>query len=122
MEIKLLAASVNSPSTLEVTAESTGLVPISRVALATQTITQSDTAYPDDSFVWSASADSEGTFTFYAVPQTNSGNERASNQWNGFPWGQVSGSDWNVRNAISQYAQHASMPTAMYGQMINLYA
>jgi hypothetical protein len=120
--IRLLAASVNTPSTPEVNAEYTSLVPASSLALATRTIARNDTAYPDDDFVWSASASSDGSFTFYAVPQNNSGSGGASSQWEGFFSAQVSGSDWFTHNAVAQYALHGSMPTAMYGQLINLYA
>jgi hypothetical protein len=121
MEIKLLAASVEMPPTSEVNAEYTSLVP-SGSALATLKTTQNDTAYPDDRFVWSASAGTDGTFNFYAMPLKNSGSGDASNQGNSIPSWQVSGSDWYANNAVFQYALHASMPTPMNGQLINLYA
>lgn len=120
MEIKLLAASVEMPPTSEVNAEY--LVPSGNRALATRKPTQNDTAYPDDRFVWSASARTDGTFDFYAMPLKNSESGDPSNQGNSIPSWQVSGSDWYANNAVFQYALHASMPAQMNGQLINLYA
>jgi hypothetical protein len=122
MDIKLLAASVDTPRTSELNAEYTSLVPSGSRALDTRRSTQKDTAYPDDNFVWSASAGSDGTFNFFAVPPGNSGSGNASGSGNNIPSWQVSGSDWYANNAVFQYALHASMPTPMNGQLINLYA
>jgi hypothetical protein len=122
MEIKLLATSVDMPPISGENSQSTSLVPTSGLALATRTSTWNDTAYPEDDFVWSASAGSDGSFTFYAVPQKNSGNSDASTQRPSFPSAQISFSDWCTRTAVAQYALHASMPTPMRSQLINLYA
>jgi hypothetical protein len=119
MDIKLLDGSVEVPPTSEVNAEYTSLVPANRLALATRTVARNYTAYPDDDFVWSASAGSDGTFDFYAMPQKNSGSIGASGQ---FQSAQVSVSGWHKQNAIFQYALHASMPQSFYGHAINLYA
>lgn len=122
MEIKLLAASVDLPPTSEVTAEYTSLVPTNRLAVSTRSNAQNDTAYPSDNFIWSASASDDGTFNFYAVPQKSSGNAWDSNQWDGSLSSQMSGSGWYMQNAIFQYTLHASMPTPMSGQLVDLYA
>lgn len=121
--INLLAASVDLPSTSEVNAEYTSLVPASSLALAARTSAwNDDTAYHKDDFIWSAAAGSDGSFTFYAVPQKSSGNSGPSSQLHSFPSAQISPSGWPARNAVAQYALHASMPTPMYGRFINLYA
>jgi hypothetical protein len=125
--IRLLTASVDPPPPSEVNAEYVSLVPArrtaldSRTALAPRTRSLSDIAYPSEDYIWSVSAGDDGSFTFYAVPQKNSGNSAAS-QWNGFSSAQQSGSGWYACNAIAQYALQASMPTPMNGQLINLYA
>jgi hypothetical protein len=120
--IRLLPASADMPPTSEVTAEYTSLVPANRLAVSTRSNARNDIAYPSDNFVWSASASDDGTFTFYAMPQKGSGDERASSQWDGSLSSQVSGSGRYMQNAIFQYALHASMPTPMFGQLVNLYA
>jgi hypothetical protein len=120
--IRLLAAPVDPPPISEVIAEYTSLVPANSLALATRTGERNDTSDPHDDFFWSASAGSDGSSTFLALPQKNSGNEWDSSPWNSFPLAQASGSDWYTQNAIFQYALHASMPATVNGQLINLYA
>jgi hypothetical protein len=125
--IRLLAASNDSTPIPELESQSTSLVPISSQALAALTTPRSDAAYPDDSYTWTASAGSDGTFTFYAVPQQKSGNNGASSQWGN----DTSNSGWNtqaLRFAAAQYALSASLPPPMYGSanapgsLINVYA
>jgi hypothetical protein len=122
MEITLIAASVDTPSTSGVNAESRNLISTGSLVLAPRTIARSYTAYPADDFIWSASAANDGSFSYDAVPQKNSGSSYASNQWNSLSSTRMSGSDWHTRNAIFQYALHAGMPTPTNGQLINLYA
>lgn len=125
MEINLLAAPVILPPTPEANSASTSLVPIDRLAVATRTITGSDTAYPDDRFVWSVAAGKDGSFLFYAVPQTNAQNGGASNQRHDFLAAHAVGLDWNALNmchAAAQYALLASMPMSMYAHLLNVYA
>lgn len=120
--IRLLAAPVILPPASDVSGESANLVPSSRLASATRAITRSDTAYPVDRYIWSASAGDDGTFHFYAMPATNFGNDSASEDGSesasgfGFSWYAASAS-----SAVAAYQMHASAP-AMYGQLINVYA
>jgi hypothetical protein len=120
--INLLAASADIPPASEVSTGHMSLVLANRQALATRAIPRYDIAYPDDNFVWSASASDDGSLNFYAVPLKSSGKGTDSSQWDDFQSPQVSGSDWYTQNAIHQYALHASMPMQMSGRSINLYA
>jgi hypothetical protein len=99
MEIRLLAAPVEVPFTGEVNRDCTGLVRAYDPA-ADREITRSDTAYPEESYTWSASASDDGSFQFVAVP--NSRDDRASG-WNAFS-GLVFG-----HNAVAQYLLYASL-------------
>jgi hypothetical protein len=123
MEIKLLPASVDMPTTSQVNAEYMGLVPTNRLAVATWTIKNNDdAAYPSDSFGWSASAGEDGTFNFYATPLKNSWDGDVSSQLSSFlPW-QGYDARANVQNAVFQYALHASMPSPISRQSLNVYA
>jgi hypothetical protein len=125
--IRLLAAPIDPSHTSEVDVQSTSLVPINRLAIATRKAPSGDTAYPGDNYTWTASAGSDGSFTFYAVPQKQSGNGQASSQWDG----DASSAGWNtqaLRNAAAQYALNASLPPPMYGSgyttgtLVNVYA
>lgn len=118
--IKLLAASTDIPITSEVSAEYMSLVPAGRLELANRTAARNDTAYPNDSFVWSASASADGSFHFYAIPSKSYGSDDTAGQSDSFY--QAPSSDWYRNNAVFQYTLHASMPTPMSGQLINLYA
>jgi hypothetical protein len=120
--IRLLAASVETPSTSEANPQYLTLVPTSRPPVAAWAITRNDPVYQDDDFVWSASAGSDGSFTFSAASQKNSGTSNDSSRRDGSPATQVSGSDWYMSNAIFQYALHTSLSAPMSGQLINLYA
>ncbi len=82
--IRLLAAPFDPPSLPAVSAEYMGVVPASRLALTRQASTRNDIASPDENFVWSAYAGSDGSFTFYAVPRKSSADDCASSQWGGF--------------------------------------
>jgi len=112
--IRLLAAPVDTPPTSEVNAEYSN-----RLALATRS-SPSDTAYPADDYIWSASANSDGSFTFDATPQ-NSKNTGTSALWDGSVFSPASSSDWYTRNAAFQYGLHASMPTPSSGQFVSVY-
>ena len=122
MEITLLAAPLDTLPISGDETKSTSLVPASRLALSARTFSRSDTSYPGDDFVWSASAGEDGSYTFYAAPPKNSGSNGASSQWKSYSSSSVSGSDWYTRNAVTQYALHAAMPTAVPGRLVNLYA
>jgi hypothetical protein len=103
---------------------STSLVPFSLLPAANQIIPRSDSTYPNDSFVWSASAGENGSFNFYATPLKSSLNGGTSSQ-TGFqsPYGFAS--NWNALNlssAVAQYQLHASMTMPMYGHSLNVFA
>ena len=125
MEIKLLAAPVVLPPTTGGGAESTSLVPASRFPSANQVIPRSDTAYPNDSYVWSVTAGDNGSFHFYAVPLKNFLNGGNSSQQDGFLPTSAFSPDWtalNMRNAATQYQLQASAPMLMRGHLLNVYA
>jgi hypothetical protein len=120
--IRLLAAPFDPPPLPEVSAEYMSLVPASRLALTHRASAGNDIASPDDNFVWSAYAGSDGSFTFYAVPRKSSAEDWASNQWDSVSAALMSSSAWSARNAAFQYGMQASMPTPTSGQLINVYA
>ena len=118
MKIRLLAASVEVPFSEEVNRDCTGLVRVYDPA-ADREITRSDTAYPEESYTWSASASDDGSFQFVAVP--NSRHDRASG-WNAFS-GLVFGRLQPTHNAVAQYLLYASlMAPMMHGHLLNVYA
>jgi len=124
MEIKLLAAPVLLPPIPEADADSTSLVPLSRLH-AGQIIPRSDSAYPADSYVWSVLAGDNGSYHFYAVPLRNYLSDSASSQEDGALSPYTQKSDWNASSAsqaIAQYQLCASIPPPAYGHMLNVYA
>jgi hypothetical protein len=123
-EIRLLAAPVILTPMSGLNSASTSLVPFSLLPAANQIIPRSDSTYPNDSFVWSASAGENGSFNFYATPLKSSLNGGTSSQ-TGFqsPYGFAS--NWNALNlssAVAQYQLHASMTMPMYGHSLNVFA
>ena len=123
-EIRLLAAPVILPSGVNNSA-STSLVPASRLAIANRAIAPNDTAYPDDSFVWSVAAGDNGSFHFYAVPLKNFLNGGASSQQDGIPPAYIFAPNPNALNtssAVAQYQLHASMLMPMPGRLLNVFA
>ena len=104
--IRLLSAPVDPTPISQVESQSTSLVPIRRLPLAPRTIPASDTAYPAGNYIWTASAGSDGSFTFYALPRKPSANGQASSPWDGG----LFNSGWNtqaLRYAAAQYALNA---------------
>jgi hypothetical protein len=123
-EVNLLTVPVILPPALRMNSASTGLVPVNRVTTANLSSIRSDTAYPDDNFVWSVSAGNNGAFHFYAAPLKNVVNS-ASNQQDNVLSSQAFASYWNglnTSNAAAQYQLLTSTPTAMYGHLLNVYA
>ncbi len=125
MDLKLLAAPVILPPIPEADADSTSLVPISRLHAAGQIVPLSDSAYPADSYVWSVLAGDNGSYHFYAVPLKNYLSDSASSQEDGAlsPYAPKPG--WNTSSAsqaIAGYQLYASMPPPAYGHMLNVYA
>ncbi len=127
--IRLLAAPIEPTHSSELESQSTSLVPVSRLAVVNRNAATTDTvAYPYDDYTWTASAGSDGSFTFYAVPQKQSASYQAPGQWDS----DASGASWNtqaLRNAAAQYALTASLPPPMYGSaayapgsLVNVYA
>jgi hypothetical protein len=108
-----------------VNGEYTSLVPANRLpALPTHASTQSDSAYPNDGYIWSASASEDGSFHFFAVPPANSQASTASGP-NDFLSGHIPAGKWNSQNpqdAVAQYTLYANMAASMYGRSLNLYA
>lgn len=92
-----------------------------------------DSAYPSDSYIWSATAGEDGTFVFYAIPNTNNGSQSSSSGSDYFA-AQSSASSWNStlsRMAVAQYtlssdgagslvALYANSPSS--GTLLNVYA
>jgi hypothetical protein len=120
--IRLLAAPFDPPPFPEVSAEFMSVVPASSLALAHRASTRNDIASPDENFVWSAYAGSDGSFTFYAVPRKSSAGDWSSSQWDSVSPALASSSVWSARNAAFQYGMQASVSAPMSGQMINVYA
>ena len=123
-EIRLLAAPVIMTPMSGLNSASTSLVPFRLLPAANQIIPQRDSAYPNDSFVWAASAGDNGSFHFYATPLKSSLNGGTSSQ-NGFqsPYGFAP--NWkalHMSSAVAQYQLHASMPMPMYGHSLNVFA
>jgi hypothetical protein len=122
-EINLLSVPIILPPSSEANSTSTSLVPVSRLTAANQIVPRSDTAYPNDNFVWSVSPGDNGSFHFYAVPLKNFLNGGTTSQ-DGFQSAQVFRSGWSALNmkAVAQYQLLASMPMPMYGHMLSVYA
>lgn len=126
--LRLLAAPIDPSHLTQVESQSTNLVPSRRLALASRKASSSDAAYADDSYIWTASAASDGSFTFYAIPQNKPGNNDASSQWDG----EASAPAWNthvLRYVAAQYALTASELAPMHGitsyltgSLVNVYA
>ena len=124
-EINLLIVPAILPPALRMNSASTSLVPVSRFPTANQIVPRSDSAYPDDNFVWSVSVGGNGSFHFYAAPLKSLLNAGASNQRDSFLSSQVFVPYWNAlnaSNAVAQYQLLASMPTPLYGHLLNIYA
>jgi hypothetical protein len=125
MEIKLLAAPVVLPPASGATADSTSLVPVSRLHAVNQAVPRLDSAYPSDSYVWSVLARDNGSFHFYAVPLKNFLSDGGSSRQNDFLSPYLSSPDWNTTNAgkaVAQYQLHASVAMPMCGHLLNVYA
>jgi hypothetical protein len=120
-EIRLLAAPVIlSPA---VNSASTGIVPATRFAMANRTAA-SDSAYPNDSYVWSVATGDNGSFQFYAAPLKNFLNSGTSSQQDESLSAYMLTPNWtalNASNAVAQY-QLASIPLPLYGHLLNVFA
>ena len=121
--ITLLAAPVILPPARYANGSPASLVPAGRMAASTGAITRSDTAYPDDRYIWSATAGGDGTFHFYALPLSTSRNGGASQDssastYTRWPGGLAP----DTLNAIAQYQLQTMMPAPLYGQLVNYYA
>lgn len=124
--ITLFAAPIAPSGPNPAESPSTSLVPSGRIAFASRKENRNDAAYPDDSYIWTASAGSDGTFTFYALPQRKPSNYRAFNQSDS----NASYARWNteaLRHAAAQYALSANLPPIhgsgyATGTMLNVYA
>jgi hypothetical protein len=117
--LRLLAAPIDPSRLTRVESQFTNLVPSHRLALASRKAPSSEAAYADDTCIWTASAASDGSFTFYAVPQNKSGNNDASSQWDGEAFTPA----WNtqmLRYVAAQYALTASELAPMHGITSNL--
>jgi hypothetical protein len=120
-EIRLLAAPVILPPA--VYSASTSIVPATRLALANRTAA-SDSAYPNDSYVWSVATGDNGSFQFYAAPLKSFLNGGTSNQQDGSLSAYTLTPNWtapNASNAVAQY-QMASISLPMYGHLLNVFA
>ncbi len=123
-EIRLLAAPVILTPMSGLNSASTSLVPFSLLPPANQIIPRSDSTYPNDSFVWSASAGDNGSFHFYATPLKSFLNGGSSSQ-SGFQSPYAFSPNWNTQHlsgAVSQYQLHASATMPMYGHSLNVFA
>jgi len=125
MEIKLLAAPVVLPPASEVNADSTSLVSVSQLPASNQVISRSDSAYPSDSYVWSALTGGGGSFHFYAVPLKNFLDDGGSGRQGGLFPASGSAPGWNpltANHAMAQYRLQASLSMPLCGNLLNVYA
>jgi hypothetical protein len=122
--MRLLAAPLVLPPSSEVSGDSVSLVAIDRIAKNSRATGLPHTSYPEDQYVWSVAAGKDGSYLFYAAPR-DSGNSATSGRKNDFSFASSFVSDWtaiSARNAVSNYALHASTPTPSYGHLLDVYA
>jgi hypothetical protein len=123
MDIKLLAAPVNSPLVWEVNAKSMSLVSVSQRAGTARQITRSDDAYSNDRFIWSAQTRGDGSFHFSAL--NHSRFDSSSGLMGGSLSAHGTSYDWRTTNAdniAAQYSLYAGMPTTIPWHVLDVYA
>lgn len=120
MEIRLLAAPVEVLCSSEVNGYSTSLIRTNYPSPANQAIARIDT-YPDADNILSASASADGSFRFFAVPNSQGGRESERDAFSGQMFG-----GWNsppTHHAIAQYLLYACLAASMmHGHLLNVYA
>jgi hypothetical protein len=96
----------------------------SNSSLASQ---RGDCAYPSDSYIWTATAGDDGSFTFYAMPRQDSASYGSSSASNYFS-AQSQAAGWSAsHDAITQYSLYNELPLGLYGEngkgtLVNIYA
>lgn len=124
--IRLLAAPVvQSPETAVVRA---GLLRTDRVALPAHshpTKTRIATRAASDDYIWTASAGTDGSFNFYALPKGAGRQSKTASQWDGQFTSDAAWQTRTLREAAIQYAMQVNFSggaTAGSGGLVNLYA
>jgi len=110
-----------------VSSQSTSLVTSARQDITRQASTSAAANRLDDRYVWTVSVGDDGSFNFYAVPRTITGNNNASSDGSSSSSSSAksSYSGWSIppsRDAAAQYAFYAGMTMQMTGRLIDVYA
>ncbi|PSH05354.1 MAG: hypothetical protein CXZ00_01270 [Acidobacteria bacterium] len=123
MNFRTPAALILLPPASRTDCDSTSLVLANRLPAVSRTISRSDNTSIEDGYVWSASANKDGSVLLYAAPRANS--YRKDTGQRDLLSEHVPLADWDQLKACGAIAQYAFCTSALIpvcGQLLNVYA